>query len=142
MGRVTARQAETKKDRISPVFMAYGLVESLTGLIKATSDISAKEALSNLPQELDEKEKDAYESGIRRGIRFGMLKEISDFTRHLIIQNKQIMENLNRNGIKLSRVIKQLEKITGLLEVNLKEDSALEDFFLHFVYGQQSKLSK
>ena len=119
-----------KKDRISPVFMAYGLVESLTGLIKATSDISAKEALSNLPQELDEKEKDAYESGIRRGIRFGMLKEISDFTRHLIIQNKQIIENLNRNGIKLSRVIKQLEKITGLLEVNLKEDSALEDFFL------------
>ena len=71
--------------------MAYGLVESLTGLIKATSDISAKEALSNLPQELDEKEKDAYESGIRRGIRFGMLKEISDYTRHLIIQNKQIV---------------------------------------------------
>ena len=119
-----------KQDRISPVFMAYGLVESLTGLIKATSDISAKEALSNLPQELDEKEKDAYESGIRRGIRFGMLKEISDFTRQLIIQNKQIVENFNRNGIKLSRVIKQLEKITGLLEVNLKEDSALEDFFL------------
>ena len=119
-----------KQDRISPVFMAYGLVESLTGLIKATSDISAKEALSNLPQELDEKEKDAYESGIRRGIRFGMLKEISDYTRHLIIQNKQIVANFNRNGIKLSRVIKQLEKITGLLEVNLKEDSALEDFFL------------
>ena len=39
-------------------------------------------------------------------------------------------ENLNRNGLKLAKVIKKLERITGLLEVNLKEDSALEDFFL------------
>ena len=125
MGRVTARQQRLKRSNQS-CFMAYGLV--VYWFNYATSDISAKEALSNLPQELDEKEKDAYNAF--QGIRFGMLKEISDYTRHLIIQNKQIIENLNRNGIKLSRVIKQLEKITGLLEVNLKEDSALEDFFL------------
>ena len=55
-----------KQDRVAPVFMAYGLVEGLAGLIKKTADNSAKEALSNLSQELDEKEKDAYESGLRR----------------------------------------------------------------------------
>ena len=40
------------------------------------------------------------------------------------------------------RVIKKLERITGLLEVNLKEDSALEDFFFPpCVSGQPSKIS-
>lgn len=119
-----------KQDRVAPVFMAYGLVEGLAGLIKKTADNSAKEALSNLSQELDEKEKDAYESGLRRGIRSTMLKKISDNTRALVTANNDNSASLGRNGQKLARVIKKLERITGLLEVNLKEDSALEDFFL------------
>ena len=119
-----------KQDRVAPVFMAYGLVEGLAGLIKKAADNSAKEALSNLSQELDEKEKDAYESGLRRGIRSTMLKKISDNTRALVTANNDNSASLGRNGQKLARVIKKLERITGLLEVNLKEDSALEDFFL------------
>ena len=119
-----------KQDRVSPIFMAYGLLEGLCGLIKESSDNSAKLALENLSQELDDKEKDALESGLRRGIRSKMLKKISENTRNLITKNHENSENLNRNGLKLAKVIKKLERITGLLEVNLKEDSALEDFFL------------
>lgn len=119
-----------KQDRVSPVFMAYGLVESLTALIKSTADEITKEALSNLTKELEDKEKDAYESGLRRRVRSHMLKEISDNTRTFITQNAGTASNLDRNGQKLARVISKLEKMTGLLEVNLKEDSALEDFFL------------
>lgn len=119
-----------KQDRVSPIFMAYGLLEGLCGLIKEASDNSAKLALENLSQELDDKEKDAFESGLRRGIRSKMLKKISEDTRNLITKNHENSENLNRNGLKLAKVIKKLERITGLLEVNLKEDSALEDFFL------------
>ena len=119
-----------KQDRVSPVFMAYGLVESLTALIKSTADEITKEALSNLTKELEDKEKDAYESGLRRGVRSHMLKEISDNTRTFITQNERTAANLDRNGQKLARVISKLEKMSGLLEVNLKEDSALEDFFL------------
>ena len=119
-----------KQDRVSPVFMAYGLVESLTALIKSTADEITKEALSNLTKELEDKEKDAYESGLRRGVRSHMLKEISDNTRTFITQNEGTGANLDRNGQKLARVISKLERMTGLLEVNLKEDSALEDFFL------------
>jgi hypothetical protein len=59
-----------------------------------------------------------------------MLKEISDNTRTFITQNERTAANLDRNGQKLARVISKLEKMSGLLEVNLKEDSALEDFFL------------
>ena len=90
-----------KQDRVAPVFMAYGLVEGLAGLIKKTADNSAKEALSNLSQELDEKEKDAYESGLRRGIRSTMLKKISDNTRALVTANNDNSASLGRNGQKL-----------------------------------------
>ena len=119
-----------KQDRVSPVFMAYGLVESLTTLIKSTADEITKEALTNRTKELEDKEKDAYESGLRRGVRSHMLKEISDKTRTFITQNEKIFGSIDLNGQKLARVIRKLESMSGLLEVNLKEDSALEDFFL------------
>ena len=119
-----------KQDRVGPVFMAYGLMEGLTALIKKTADSTAKEALSNVSQELDDKERDAYESGLRRGIRSSMLKKVSDTTRNLITENNFNAESLAQVGNKLAKVIKKLERTTGLLEVNLKEDSALEDFFL------------
>ena len=119
-----------KQDRVGPVFMAYGLMEGLTALIKKTADSTAKEALSNVSQELDDKERDAYESGLRRGIRSSMLKKVSDNTRNLITENNFNAESLAQVGNKLAKVIKKLERTTGLLEVNLKEDSALEDFFL------------
>jgi DNA polymerase-3 subunit delta' len=119
-----------KQDRVSPVFMAYGLIESLVSLIKSTADMMAKEAVVNLSQDLDEKEKDAYESGLRRGIRTNMLKQISDHTRNFVTSDQQAVHNLGRNGQKLAKVVMKLEKICGLLEVNLKEDTALEDFLL------------
>lgn len=119
-----------KQDRVSPVFMAYGLIESLANLIKSTADDLTKEALSNLPDEVEDKEKDAFESGLRRGVRTKMLKVISDCTRSLITGSEGSSGILEHNGLKLTRVIRKLESTSGLLEVNLKEDAALEDFFL------------
>ena len=83
-----------------------------------------------MSQELDDKERDAYESGLRRGIRSSMLKKVSDSTRNFITEKNFNAESLAQVGNKLAKVIKKLERTTGLLEVNLKEDSALEDFFL------------
>lgn len=119
-----------KQDRVSPVFMAYGLIESLAYLIKSTADDLTKEALSNLPEQVEDKEKDAFESGLRRGVRSKMLKEISDHTRNLIAGSEGNSGMLEQNGFKLIKVIRKLESTCGLLEVNLKEDAALEDFFL------------
>ena len=119
-----------KADRVSPVFMAYGLIESLSALIKTFADSSAKNALGNLTVPLEDKERDAYESGLRRGIRTNILMEISQHTRDYVIDQNKIIQNLGRNGQKLSRIISQLERINGLLEVNLKEEAAIEDFLL------------
>ena len=99
-----------KQDRVGPVFMAYGLMEGLTALIKKTVDSTAKEALSNVSQELDDKERDAYESGLRRGIRSSMLKKVSDSTRNFITENNLNAESLAQVGNKLAKVIKKLKE--------------------------------
>ena len=118
------------KDRSTPVFMAYGLLGNLVALLKRIADEKTKESLSAMSSTLEDKEKDAFESGLRRGIRTGMLKEISEYTRNLVTDSEKEIPNPEIHGIKLGRVIQKLEKITGLLEVNLKEESALEEFML------------
>lgn len=121
---------KVKQDRTRPVFMAYGLIVGLIGLIRTEADSSTKEAISKVTELLDDKERDAFEVGVRRGVRLGLFREISEHTRNFITENPKVSGNIDNNAKKLQKVIKKLEKVTGLLEVNLKEDSAIEDFFL------------
>ncbi len=114
-----------KQDRVSPLFQAYGLAASLLALINQKSDISAKEARQQSVN-MEEKERDAQEAGLRKGIRSQILAKLADATRSVVVEQ----ENLSHLGIKLSRVLHCLEKNTGLMEVNLKDDAAMEDFYL------------
>jgi DNA polymerase-3 subunit delta' len=114
-----------KQDRVSPLFQAYGLAASLLALISQKSDLSAKEARQQSVN-MEEKERDAQEAGLRRGIRSQMLAKLADATRSVVVEQG----NLSHLGIKLSRVLHCLEKNTGLMEVNLKDDAAMEDFYL------------
>ena len=121
---------KVKQDRTRPVFMAYGLIAGLIGLIRTEADRSTKDAISKVTEFLDDKERDAFEAGVRRGVRRGLFREISEHTRNFITENPKVSGKVDKNAQKLQKVIKKLEKATGLLEVNLKEDSAIEDFFL------------
>jgi len=114
-----------KQDRVSPLFQAYGLAASLLALINQKSDISAKEARQQSVN-MEEKERDAQEAGLRKGIRSQILSKLADATRSVVVEQG----NLSHLGIKLSRVLHCLEKNTGLMEVNLKDDAAMEDFYL------------
>jgi len=114
-----------KKDRVSPLFQAYGLAASLLALISLKSDTLAKEARQQSIH-MEEKERDAQEAGLRRGIRSHILAKLADATRSVVVDQA----NLPQFGIKLSRVLRCLEKNTGLMEVNLKDDAAMEDFYL------------
>ena len=75
---------------------------------------------------MEEKERDAQEAGLRKGIRSQILAKLADATRSVVVEQG----NLSHLGIKLSRVLQCLEKNTGLMEVNLKDDAAMEDFYL------------
>lgn len=115
-------------DRITPVFAAYGLAERMISLIKQKADTECKSKLKELARDLDDKEKDALEVGIRKGIRSKFLRDLADGTRKIALS--QPGETLNKNGIKLARIMANLERNAGLMEVNLKEEVAFENFWL------------
>ena len=89
-----------------------------------------KEQTRKARERREEKEKDALESGIRKGVRSDLLKQLAQKTRDIAIQSSKKEEELGKNGIKLAKVLASLEKNTGLLEVNLKDEAALENFYL------------
>lgn len=117
-----------KDDRISPLFAAYGLAASLLGLINHESNKLIKKAKLETPL-LDDKEMDALETGVRKGVRSELLCKLADSTRYVVTreENKTTLPQL---GLKLSRVLQRLEKISQLMEINLRDDVAIEDFYL------------
>jgi DNA polymerase-3 subunit delta' len=117
-----------KRDRISPLFTAYGLATSLLGLINDQSNLLVKEVKSS-SQGIEDKELDAIEVGVRKGVRSKILSQLAETTRSVVTQNTY-KNKLPQLGVKLSRVLKCLEKNVRLMEVNLKDEAAIEDFYL------------
>ena len=97
-------------------------------LIKRKSDEECKTRLKELARDLDDKEKDALEVGIRKGIRSRYLKELADGTRKIALLRPS--GSLTKKGIKLARIVANLERNAGLMEVHLKEEVAFENFWL------------
>ena len=118
------------KDRVTPLFIAYGLTTGFLHLVKEKADLACRSALDHLASELEEKEKDAFETGIRKRIRAEYFRKLADSTREVVAKNGRNPVKMEKLATKLTKVIKRLEKCSGLLEVNLKEDAALEDFYL------------
>ena len=83
--------------------------------------------LIDLPTGIDEKEKDALETSIRKGIRSNLIRGIIDSSRSIVINSDIPTESL---GGKLAKVVSLAEKISGLLEVNLKDETPFEYFWL------------
>jgi len=116
-----------KQDRISPLFQAYGLAASLLQIIHSQADSESKEAKSTIAG-LDEKEKDALDAGVRKGVRTRLLKDVAEATRAVATQGSS--SSLSSTGLKLSRALSSLERCVGLMEVNLKDETAIEEFYL------------
>ena len=117
-----------KKDRVSPLFAAYGLASSFLGLVNSKSDNLAQQAKKDANQ-MDDKELDALEAGVRKGVRTNLLRQLADAT-HSVVVREEYKNMLPQLGMKLSRVLRCLEKNISLMEVNLKDDTAVEDFYL------------
>ena len=116
-----------KQDRISPLFQAYGLAASLLQIIHAQADNESKEAKSAIAG-LDEKEKDALDAGVRKGVRTRLLKDVAEATCAVATQGSS--SSLSSTGLKLARALSSLERCVGLMEVNLKDETAIEEFYL------------
>jgi len=116
-----------KNDRVSPVFAAYGLIERFVSIIKQIADEEWKKNSKNLPEGVEDKEKDAIETSIRKGIRAQLMKSLIDRSRMLVVNSGLPLEKV---AGKLVKVVYFAEKASGLLEVNLKDETAFEYFWL------------
>ena len=99
------------------------------GILARLANAAWAESRKTLPEGLDEKEVAATEAGIRRGVRIRLLREIEESTRDHTLE---IVAGRGESlpGGRLARAVAALEKATGLLEVNLKEETAMEYFLL------------
>lgn len=115
--------------RADAVMGAYGLVTHFLGILGNLSDAAWSAEKERLPDSMDDDEMAAQEVGIRKGLRNQLLAEIELASRQFVIAQSPHypFAGLARA---LSAAVQELEGIVGLLEVNLKEDVALEHFFL------------
>ncbi len=118
------------KDRISPLFAAYGLTAGLLKMIREKAEVESKAVIRESANLMEDKEMDALETGARKRVRSEFLREVSNLTRTLVARTGESAGGIGKLSGKFARVIQSLEKNTGLLEVNLKDEAALEDFYL------------
>lgn len=108
------------------VLTAYGLADRFTRLLASLAE-SQWEAQETRVEHLDDEERDALEAGLRRGVRsrlFGQIEEALRTTARPLISAGEL-----RPGV-LTASTSLLERSHGLLELNLREEAAIEAFFL------------
>ena len=82
------------------------------------------------------KKKRRSETSIRKGIRSNLIRGIIDSSRSIVINSDIPTES---SGGKLAKVVSLAEKIAGLLEVNLKDETAFEYFWSSPFVNRTSK---
>lgn len=108
------------------IFAAYGLIHRFTQYLAAKAE-EAVESQETTLSAMDDDEREAQEVGIRRGVRREALRELESATRRAA---HEASHEAPFKSVALAQAVDELEKVSGLLEVNLKEEAALEAFFL------------
>ncbi len=127
--KLVTDRAAIRQDRIAPILRANGLILGFRALLASKSEENWENRKATLPEGLEEKERDAIEAGIRKGARTNLLAALEEKTREIIV-SASLAKNQEIPGHKLAKAIEALEKAAGLLEVNMKEETALEYFWL------------
>jgi DNA polymerase-3 subunit delta' len=121
--------SEDKPRPTDLVFGAYGLGARFEGILQRLGDAAWEKAKADLPEHLEDEEMDAAQAGLHKGMRTSLLVEIEQATRDFALASPSEPAIVNR-AVRLGRAVGDLEKISGLLEVNLNEAAALEYFLL------------
>lgn len=117
-----------RKSAAESVFMLYGLTARFSTILESASAEEWKRVKENLPQDLDDDEQDAIETGITNGLRTRLFAAIAWATRDFAISRLTAGDDGVRRQIVAA--VDRLEHVSGLLRVNLNESAALEQFLL------------
>lgn len=113
-----------KRKSAALVMALYGFVSRFTAIMQERSNASWKAAKAELPEGLSDEELTATETGFRKGLQAQLLTELEGATRDFAASCLPVP------AAQLSHVIAELERLNGLLAVNLNESTMLELFFL------------
>jgi DNA polymerase-3 subunit delta' len=117
-----------KKAVADALFAAYGMVARFGAVLDAATEALWKTQKEKLPADLDEDEQVAIETGIANGLRSRLFAEIEQATRDFALPKLKENDTAARRALTAS--IADLERVVGLLRVNLNESAALEEFML------------
>ncbi|MEO6995292.1 MAG: DNA polymerase III subunit gamma/tau, partial [Lacunisphaera sp.] len=106
----------------------YGLVTRFNAVLAAATETIWKAQKEKLPEDLDDEEQVAIETGIANGIRQKLFIELEYTTSEFAQARLAAGENSVRRT--LAAAIEKLEHNAGLLRLNLNEAAAFEDFLL------------
>lgn len=127
LGQAAAGMAD-KRAIADQVMGAYGLVTRFNAVLNAATDQIWKQQKSKLPEDIDDEEQAAIETGIANGVRTKLFAELEHATQAFAQQKLLAGDATARRAIVAA--IAQLEHDTGLLRLNLNESAALENFLL------------
>lgn len=120
------------KRSVSPQIMAvYGLVTRFNAVLTAASEQVWKQQKEKLPDDLDDDEIEAIQTGIANGLRLKLFAEIEHATRDFGLARlsaESAAPDAARRA--LGAAVAQLEHDTGLLRLNLNEAAVFEHFLL------------
>lgn len=120
-----SKSARQNPDRA--ILQAYGLISRFVDIIEEHADAVWKKQSERIPENLSEEELDAMKVGLRKGERDKLLIDIEENTRLAAIE---LSHDVPFPAHLLPRAISALESCMGLLALNMKDDAALEGFFL------------
>jgi len=110
------------------VMGVYGLITRFNAILGAATETIWKTQQAKLPDDLDDDEQIAIETGIANGIRQKLFIEIEQATRTFAQERLLAGDDSVRRALTAS--IEKLEHNAGLLRVNFNESAAFEDFLL------------
>jgi DNA polymerase-3 subunit delta' len=110
------------------VMGVYGLVTRFNAVLAAATDQIWKQQKEKLPDDIDDEEQAAIETGIANGVRAKLFAELEQATRGFAQQRLLEGDEIARRS--LVAAIAQMEHDIGLLRLNLNESAALENFLL------------
>jgi len=117
-----------KRTIADQVMGVYGLITRFNAILGAATETIWKTQQAKLPEDLDDDEQIAIETGIANGIRQKLFIEIEQATR--TFAQEQLLAGDDSVRRALTASIEKLEHNAGLLRVNFNESAAFEDFLL------------
>src|SRR5882724_9941022 len=127
LGRLTAGGTD-KRAVTDHVFTLYGLVARFTTVLDLATDDIWKQQKEKLPEDIEDDEQAAIETGIANGIRARLFAEIEQATRTFALPRLTAGDETTRRA--LVATVEKLEHNMRLLNLNLNVAAVLEDFLL------------